>query len=76
MFLTIEGNNNEISTSSEEGGVLMLCIDVTSLVIEITSLLVGVTYYFTAMHSISTRAPLGRVLTAIALRAGKGAWKN
>ena len=32
--------------------------------------------YFAAMHSISTMAPLGRAFTAIALRAGKGAWKN
>jgi len=28
------------------------------------------------MHSISTRAPFGRVFTATALRAGKGAEKN
>ena len=34
--------------------------------------------YFTAaaMHSISTRASFGRVLTATAQRAGKGAVKN
>ena len=32
--------------------------------------------YFAAMHSISTRAFLGRVLTATALRAGKGSVKN
>lgn len=34
--------------------------------------------YFTtaAMHSISTRASFGRVLTATAQRAGKGALKN
>ena len=32
--------------------------------------------YLAAMHSISTRAPFGRVLTATALRAGKGEVKN
>ena len=32
--------------------------------------------YRAAMHSISTNAPFGRVLTATALRAGKGAVKN
>ena len=32
--------------------------------------------YRAAMHSISTRAPFGRVFTATALRAGKGAEKN
>ena len=32
--------------------------------------------YRTAMHSISTSAPFGRVFTATALRAGKGAEKN
>ena len=32
--------------------------------------------YFVAMHSISTKAPLGRVFTATALRAGKGWEKN
>lgn len=32
--------------------------------------------YLAAIHSISTRAPLGRVFTATALRAGKGEAKN
>ena len=32
--------------------------------------------YLYAMHSISTKAPLGKDLTATALRAGKGAEKN
>lgn len=33
-------------------------------------------YSAAAMHSISTRAPFGRVLTAKAQRAGNGALKN
>lgn len=33
-------------------------------------------YSTAAMHSISTRAPFGRVLTAKAQRAGNGALKN
>ena len=33
-------------------------------------------FYRAAMHSISTSAPFGRVFTATALRAGKGALKN
>ena len=32
--------------------------------------------YLAAIHSTSTRAPFGRVLTATALLAGKGAAKN
>ena len=34
------------------------------------------TFHFTAIHSISTKAPLGNVLTATAERAGKGDWKK
>ena len=45
-----------------------------------TALLIGHYLWFfysaAAMHSISTRAPFGRVLTAKAQRAGNGALKN